>query len=96
MHLSGTDILRRDSDQLLTTVVDGELIALSIENGACYGLNAVGTRIWDLLAEPRSLDSLCEQLVREFEIDPAACREQVLEFVEQLRKERIVSVAPAR
>jgi hypothetical protein len=58
--------LIRNDDELLTTVVDGELIGMSVEQGACYGLNGVGTRIWELLAEPRSIDSLCEQLVQEY------------------------------
>ena len=93
--LKGTDILRRESDQLLTTMVDGELIALSIENGACYGLDAIGTRIWDLLADPRSLDSLCEQLTREFEVDAAVCRQEAVGFLERLRAEGIVSASGA-
>src|SRR5215475_13061419 len=32
--------------------VDGEILALGIEHGTCYGLNRVGSRIWNLLAEP--------------------------------------------
>jgi hypothetical protein len=92
MHLLGTDVLQRESERLLTTVVDGELVAMSVEEGACYGLNAIGTRIWELLADPRSVDSLCEQLTREFEVDDAVCRREVLAFLEQLRKEGIVSV----
>ena len=93
MQLAGTDVLVRDNDNLLTTVVDGELIALSVADGVCYGLNSMGTRIWALLAEPRSVDSLCEQLTREFEIGEEACRREALEFLEQLRAEGMVSVA---
>lgn len=92
-RLQATDVLVRDADELLTTVVDGELIALSIDKGACYGLNDIGTRIWDLIAEPRSVESLCEQLQREFEVDEAVCRREVLEFLEQLHAEGIVSVS---
>ena len=93
MQLAGTDVLVRDNDNLLTTVVDGELIALSVADGVCYGLNSMGTRIWALLAEPRSVDGLCEQLTREFEIGEEACRREAREFLEQLRGEGMVSVA---
>jgi hypothetical protein len=96
MQLAGTDVLVRDNDNLLTTTVDGELIALSVADGVCYGLNSMGTRIWELLAEPRSVDSLCEQLTREFEISDEACRREALEFLDQLRAEGMVSVAGDR
>jgi hypothetical protein len=94
-RLQESDMLVRDADELLTTVVDGELVALSVEKGACYGLNGIGTRIWALIAEPRSVESLCEQLEREFEVEEAVCRREVLEFLEQLHAEGIVSVSTA-
>jgi hypothetical protein len=93
--LAGADTLIRNDDELLTTVVDGELIGMSVERGACYGLNGVGTRIWDLLVEPRSIDSLCDQLVQEFDVEPDVCRREVLDLVEELRAEGLITVSPA-
>ena len=83
------------NEGLLTTEVDGELIAMSVEQGACYGLNGVGTRIWALLAEPRSVDSLCEQLLREFEVEESVCRQQVTALLDELRSEEMVTIRPA-
>jgi hypothetical protein len=80
------------SGTLLTAEVDGELIAMSVEHGECYGMNDVGTRIWELLAEPRSVASLCDSLVTEFDVDPALCREQVAAFIDKLRADKLVTV----
>ncbi len=77
---------------LLTTEVDGELMAMSVESGTCYGLNGVGTRIWELIGEPRSIDSLCAQLLREFEVEEAVCRREVIDLLEDLRAEGLVTV----
>lgn len=77
---------------LLTTEVDGELMAMSVENGTCYGLNGVGTRIWALIAEPRSIDSLCQQLLGEFDVDEERCRREVGELIEELRAEGMLTV----
>jgi hypothetical protein len=90
--LAGDAMVTRGHD-LLTAEVDGELIAMSVDRGLCYGLNEVGTRIWALIGEPRSIDSLCEQLVREFEVDEALCRAEVIALIEDLRAESLVSVA---
>ena len=93
--LTRQNVVTRNDAELLTTVVDGELIGMSVEQGACYGLNGVGTRIWDLLAEPRSVASLCEQLTSEYDVDPDNCLREVLELVEELRAEGLVNVSGA-
>ena len=92
--LDGGSVVVR-SDALLTAEVDGELIAMSVDQGACYGMNPVGTRIWALLAEPRSIDSLCDQLVQEYDVDPAICRRDVVDLLEALSAEQLVTVKAA-
>jgi hypothetical protein len=91
-----TDVVVRRADDLLTTKVDGDLIGMSIDRGVCYGFNAVATRTWELLAEPQSLDSLCAQLVAEFEIDEPTCREQTEAFLEDLRREGLIGSREAQ
>ena len=52
---------------LLEADVNGEIVALHIEKGQCYGLNEVGSRVWALLAEPmlRRLDGAQDHPRRE-------------------------------
>ena len=45
-------------DGLIETEVDDEIMALSIEQGTCYGMNRVGSRIWSLLAKPIRIGDL--------------------------------------
>jgi hypothetical protein len=92
--LSETDLVVRNPG-LLTTEVDGEVIAMSVENGACYGLNAVGSRVWALIEEPRSIDSLCAQLLDEFEVAPDVCKREVVDLVAALRVENMVRIETA-
>ena len=40
---------------VLEAEVDGEVVALDIEKGTCYGLNKVGSRVWRLIAALREL-----------------------------------------
>ena len=94
-NLTGEDIVVRNDAGLLTTVVDDELVGMSVEQGACYGLNGVGTRIWDMLAEPRSIDSLCDELTREYEVERAQCLSEVVDLLEELRSEGLLAVRNA-
>ena len=89
--LAGDAIVAR-SDDLLTAEVDGELMAMSIERGTCYGLNPVATRIWALLAEPRTVDDLCASLVGEYEVDAVQCRDEVITLLGELRAEGLATV----
>ncbi|HYD24688.1 MAG TPA: PqqD family peptide modification chaperone [Croceibacterium sp.] len=90
-RLTGADIVVRNDAELMTTMVDDELIGMSVEQGSCYGLNGVGTRIWALLAEPRSVDSLCAELAEEYDVGPAECRRDVLAYLEAMRSEGLVA-----
>jgi hypothetical protein len=90
-ELSGTAVVTRN-DGLLTAEVDGELMAMSVEKGICYGLNAVGTRIWALIAEPRTVEELCALLVSEYEVDPAQCRSEVLGLLEDMSAEGLATI----
>lgn len=92
MEVSDGPIVQRVDDGLLTTVVDDELIGMSVENGTCYGLNEVATRIWDLLAGPRSMGAVCAQLTDEYAIDDATCRREVAALVAALSNAGLVTV----
>jgi hypothetical protein len=92
VRLEGTEVVVRKDDGLLTATVDDELVGMSIDEGVCYGLNAVGTRIWALIAAPRSIDSLCAELLNEFDVDATECRRQVIELLEELHTEGLVAI----
>jgi hypothetical protein len=90
-HLASDSLIIR-GDGLLTAEVDGELMAMSIDRGTCYGLNAVATRIWALLAEPRTIDELCAQLLSEFDVDAAQCRSEVMDLLDEMCAEGLLMV----
>lgn len=81
--------------ELIETEVDGELVALHVDNGTCYGFNATATRIWGLIEQPRRLSDLKEQLTREFEVEPEVCERQLGELLRELEADGLVELAPA-
>ena len=72
--------------------LDGKVVLLSIENGEYYNMNEVGSRIWALLEKPMTMTALIEQLLAEFEVERAACEQETLAFLEQLRKDKLLRV----
>lgn len=82
-------------EELLEADVDGEIVALHIEKGQCYGLNGVASRIWAMLARPASLNEICSTLIEEYEVDPGTCRSEVKRLLDDLRDEGLIRPVPA-
>ena len=44
---------------------------LNLKNGIYYGLDAVGSRVWELVQKPRRLAEIERSLLDEFEVEPS-------------------------
>jgi hypothetical protein len=84
------DSLVAQAPDLLASGMDGETVLLSLEQGRYYGLEEVGSRIWELLAAPRRVGDVCATLCREYEVDAATCAADVLDFLRALAAEKMI------
>jgi len=82
--------LSRNSDVLYAPVGTEHAVMMSIEVGRYYGVNAVGTRIWELLETPMTVAQLCAHIREEFDVDAWTCETEVLKFVNDLIDNGIV------
>jgi hypothetical protein len=72
--------------------VERSVVMMSIAREKYYGLEGAGSRIWKLLETPRQVSELCAALQREFDVDDAECRRDVLEFLTSMVIEGLVEV----
>ena len=80
------------SDQISSKVA-GETVILNHSKGAYYGLNEVGVVVWDNLEKgPQTLDSLCEAVVSEYEVDAEICKGDINILLKDLIAEKLVEV----
>jgi hypothetical protein len=80
--------------ELIETEVDGELVALHVDNGTCYGFNGTATRIWGLIEQPRRLSDLTQALTREFDVEPEVCERQLGDLLRELEADGLVELVP--
>lgn len=73
--------------------VAGEVVILHLDDGVYYGLNGVGTRIWQLLEQPRTLDEIVDVIVSEFDVDRQRCDEDVRSLLAELAERGLVTSA---
>ena len=82
------------SEDFITSTVDDDLVMMSLEKGIYYGLDAIGSQIWESIAQPVSVQTLCQQLMEKFEVEPAQCQADVLAFLNELLTEEMIHVVP--
>ncbi len=80
----------RQSQGFLQAEVDGEIVAMSVEKGMCYGLDAIGTRVWRMLGDPTQVADICAALECEYRVAPEVCEKDVLDLLEELRSEGMI------
>jgi len=86
----GPDTVLQRKPGLLFNEIDGEVVMLSIENGEYYGMDKVGSRIWNLLEEPMSFSALVEKLMEEYEVEKEQCKEEALIYLDDLLKKKLL------
>jgi hypothetical protein len=79
-------------EDVLFRELDGEAIILNLAKGLYYGLDAVGTRIWIVLAESSSVGRAIDVMTAEYEVDPAVAAQDVVELVSVLRDQGLLVV----
>ena len=76
----------------ISTDLAGEAIILELKGGMYYGLDPIGTRIWKLIQEPISFNSLRDTLLAEYEVDRERCERDVMTLLWELEANRLVRI----
>jgi hypothetical protein len=83
-------VLRRAG--LIEAEVDGELVALHVDNGTCYGFNATATRIWGMIEEPKRVSELRDALLEEYDVPPDVCEAELVDLLKDLEGDGLIEL----
>ena len=72
--------------------LDGEAVILNVETGLYHGLNEVGSRIWQLVREPRRVSELRAQLLAEFEVEEDVLGPDLLALLADMQRAGLIEV----
>ena len=84
------------SEDAVSRELDGEAVILELGSGTYFGLNDVGTRVWALIGERRSLRQVFDALTQEYDVSPETLERDLVELVEKLRAKGLVNVVPGQ
>ena len=84
----------RTPDDVLVSQLDGESVLLKLQSECYFGLDEIGTRMWQLLVSADSVQSAYDTLLSEYEVEPDALREHLGDLVADLLRQGLVEIAP--
>jgi Coenzyme PQQ synthesis protein D (PqqD) len=70
--------------------LENDAVLLHMKTDRFYNLNRTGTRFWELLSEGHELAQIQEQMLREFDVEPAALEKEIKDMIASLEKEDLV------
>lgn len=78
---------------MLFRYLDGETVLLDSETGLYFGLDPVGTRIFQLIVEHHRLAQVFDSMLAEYDVPPAQLEADLLSLARQFQARGLMDVA---
>lgn len=79
----------------MARVVGQETVILNLASGTYFGLDEVGSRIWQLVTDGATLAEICETLLTEYAVPRETLLNDLFELVGNLQERGLVQVQVA-
>lgn len=81
------------SKQVLAQELAGETVLLDLASETYFGLDAVGTRVWQLLNEGADQGTVVDTLLDEYEVDREMLEKDITELLGRLSEAGLIEIA---
>ena len=79
------------SKEVLSSKIDEEVVLMSIEADSYFGLDPIGSHIWELLSvKPATLNELVQTLLEEYDTDIETCQQDVKAFIDDMSARKLI------
>lgn len=80
------------SKDVVSCDLGGETAMLDMKEGIYYGLNPMGTTIWELIQKPITIQEVVDQILAEYEVDEETCYSDLTELLDQMVENGLVDI----
>lgn len=77
---------------VMARIVGDETVLLDLQSGVYFGLDPVGTDVWQLLTQGMSLADICANLVEKYEVTPAQLESDVCRLADEMHSRGLIQV----
>ena len=76
----------------LATDLGNEMVIFNTRNEKYYGLNDVGTRVWSLIQEPKTVGEIVKIVVSEFDVEPEQFERDLTKLLQDLHSANLIEI----
>ena len=84
----------RISEDAVFRELDGESVILNLATGVYFGLDDVGTRVWQLIEQHGQLLAVRDAMTREFDVDADLAARDLVDLVGQMVARGLLEIQP--
>jgi len=82
----------RIAENVVSRDLADESVLLNLDTGTYFGLDAVGTRLWHLLAEHGSTESAIQTLLAEYDVEAPRLQKDIDTLIDQLMAKKLLTI----
>ena len=80
------------SPEVMSQEVSGETVLLDLQSESYFGLDEVGTRIWQLLQEKEDLQGVFDVMLEEYDVEAGHLEKDLEELLGKLSEAGLVTI----
>ena len=80
-------------DSVMFRELEGESVILDLDSESYFGLDQIGTRMWQLVTEADSIEAAFDILQEEYEVETDRLRADLTELLEVLLARGLIELA---
>lgn len=88
-HESTIEIIEQN---VMSSMIEDEVVVLNIKRGQYYSLNAVGAYIWQMLEQPQSVAYIIAQVTSQYNASPMQIEADVMALLTDFAQEGLIAV----
>jgi hypothetical protein len=92
LALTATVVATKDP---ISCVLEGETVLLNLKSGIYYGIDPIGTWIWNQVQKPATVGAVRDAMLQKYEVEPGQCERDLLAVLQQLIEAGLVEVSDA-
>jgi hypothetical protein len=76
----------------LATDLGNETVIFNTQYEKYYGLNDVGTRVWSLIQQPRTVGEIVNIVTQEYDVEPERFERDLTKLLQDLQSANLVEI----
>jgi hypothetical protein len=78
------------SSEVVSQSIKGEVFILNPRRATYFGLDDIGVHVWSLLENPRNVESIHQELIREYDVDKKVCEADLVALLKDMQQEGLI------